>query len=369
MSSITLRYQFAPPPSPSAVPSLSPLVLGSSGADQVRGALSLEAAFKNQGRIILSSEPLDPSVEITGSTAPGVTFFTSGTSGTPKPVYKSWAELTSNVATQGNSQDRFLLTFNLVRFAGLQVFFHCLRHQCTLAVAERLLSPESFVADGSALEITHLSVTPSMLKGMLAHRADVRLKQLKQITLGGENTSPADLQFFHRAFPKVRFTRIYASSEAGACFATSDLEEGFPLSLLDRMHGGRTGVLTEGQLVLKMPNGKVLETGDYFLVRQNRLIFEGRREDFISVAGLKVSPLRIEEVIRKFPGVIACRVWGKKNIVVGEVPMAEVVGTYEPEALRAFCLTNLNKSEMPASINKVDSIKIADTGKTLRQRE
>lgn len=77
-----------------------------------------------------------------------------------------------------------------------------------------------------------------------------------------------------------------------------------------------------------------------------------RRKDMIIVNGINIYPRMIEEVLIRAPGVKECAVVGEPHPLHGEIPIAYVSTATEgagPDAaaLRALCLENLGRHEIP----------------------
>jgi long-chain acyl-CoA synthetase len=76
-----------------------------------------------------------------------------------------------------------------------------------------------------------------------------------------------------------------------------------------------------------------------------------RRKDMIIVNGMNIYPRIIEEVIIRFPGVRECAVVGEPHPLHGEIPLAYFSTAEGKEIsdhdLRAFCLDNLGRHEVP----------------------
>lgn len=367
------RPLLLPEPAAGATPALRPnaghvRVVGPARADQVAAAqLLLDAAELGAPLALAADDPAAALPELHAE--PGLVFFSSGTTGTPRPHRRSWAELEAESSPHGSPDDRYLLAYNLARYAGLQVLFHCRRHGSALIVPASLRDGASLVAAGAEHGATHLSATPSLLKQLVLLGAPARLPGLRQITLGGEHASQAALDLARRCWPGARVTAIYASSEGGACFTASDGLEGFPLSVLERGRDGRRGELDEdGQLVLALPGGRVVATGDFFERTAGRLLFRGRGEDLINVGGFKVSPVKVERVILGVPGVEECLVRGRENAVLGQVVEAEIVGAVEPASVRAACKAALERPEVPVSIRLVERLELSPAQKLVRGR-
>jgi acyl-CoA synthetase (AMP-forming)/AMP-acid ligase II len=191
---------------------------------------------------------------------------------------------------------------------------------------------------------------------------------LRQVTLGGEYATQADLDLAAKAWPDARVTSIYASTEAGAALAASDGREGFPAVAREREgKGGRRIRLTEeGEMVVTLPGGREVATGDLWEVDGDRLLFRGRNEEIINVGGLKVSPVKVERVLRGVPGVEAVRVVGRASPITGSVVVAEVVGDASQADLRAAATASLARAEQPMKYLFVDAIETSTANKVVR---
>jgi acyl-CoA synthetase (AMP-forming)/AMP-acid ligase II len=338
------------------------IVAGPGEADQRRALEAIATALAARGSLVLAADTA-PAERVLAQ--PGVTLFTSGTTGTPKAVHRPWDELAAEVSSAGGREDRFLLTYNVARYAGLQVALHCLVHGAELLVPARVDDVDAVIAAGAAA--THMSATPSLVRRIaMAHGAE-RMRALEQITLGGEYATQAVLDLAARCWPGARVTSIYASSEAGTCFAASDGLEGFPAEALGHGRAGRVGRLEDdGELVIALAAGREVRTGDFWALQDGRLIYRGRDEDLINVGGYKVSPAKVERVLLGVDGVDDCRVIGRASPVTGEVVVAELVGEFDVAAVRAACRAALERAEVPGLFRKVEAVPLTAAGKASR---
>ncbi len=338
------------------------IVAGPGEADQRRALAAIAEAFRARGPLVLAADAA-PDAPVVAQ--PGVTLFTSGTTGTPKAVHRPWDELVAEVSSAGGPDDRFLLTYNVARYAGLQVALHCVVHGAELLVPARVDDVEAVIAAGASA--THLSATPSLLRRIVMAGGAGRLTALRQITLGGEYATQAVLDLAARCWPDARVTSIYASSEAGSSFVASDGREGFPAEALAHGRAGRTGRLEDdGELVVTLAGGREVRTGDRWALQDGRLLYRGRDEDLVNVGGYKVSPAKVERVLLAVDGVEDCRVYGRPSPVTGQVVVAELVGEYELAAVRAACRAALERAEVPGLFRKVEALPLTAAGKARR---
>lgn len=95
------------------------------------------------------------------------------------------------------------------------------------------------------------------------------------------------------------------------------------------------------------------------------VVLTGRVGDMINIAGKKVNPREVEQVILRMPGVREARVWGESAGARGDVVAAAVVG--EPsvtrEAVREFCRGYLSSWKVPRVVKILDRLPLDERGK------
>ncbi len=101
------------------------------------------------------------------------------------------------------------------------------------------------------------------------------------------------------------------------------------------------------------------------------LTLHGRRKSTIVVAGLKVFPEEIEEVLNAFPDVVESRAFAAVHPRLGELPHAEVVvrpgAGLDRDALARHCAERLSPWKAPVEIRVVDAIAKTAGGKISRR--
>jgi acyl-CoA synthetase (AMP-forming)/AMP-acid ligase II len=112
-------------------------------------------------------------------------------------------------------------------------------------------------------------------------------------------------------------------------------------------------------------------TGDFgrFDAR-GHLILTGRASSFINVAGRKVQPEEVEQVLRAMPGIEDVRVIGAPDATRGEQIVACIVShspACSPLAIRQFCAARLAPHKIPRSIVRLERIPLTARGKTDRR--
>jgi len=113
-------------------------------------------------------------------------------------------------------------------------------------------------------------------------------------------------------------------------------------------------------------------TGDLArLTERGHLVITGRVSWFVNVAGRKVQPEEVEEVLRSMPGIDDVRVIGVPDPLRGEQIVACIVARGgAPGALqvRHFCAARLAPHKIPRTLVVLDHIPLTERGKTDRRR-
>ncbi len=320
--------------------------------------------------------------------APGIFLLTSGTTGLPKVVHQTLEALTSRMQAESLARNRggiWLLTYETHSFAGLQVVLSAALSEGVLVVGQGR-TPAELGRLARRYGVTHLSGTPTFWRSLLLALDSGGLPALRQITLGGEAADQATLDRLQRTFPQARVTHIYASTEAGALFSVSDGRAGFPAAWLEQeLPGGVRLRVRDGVLEVQTPSrmqGYVgdqgapwtedgwLRTGDLVEIEADRVLFRGRHDQVVNVAGLKVFPEEVEAYLLTHPVVGEARVYAIPNPLTGAVLGAEVVpaaGAPPPEVLEkellAWCLKGLPPHKVPRRFQIVEHIAVSSSWK------
>jgi acyl-CoA synthetase (AMP-forming)/AMP-acid ligase II len=114
-----------------------------------------------------------------------------------------------------------------------------------------------------------------------------------------------------------------------------------------------------------------LDTGDLGNVDADGYLWlVGRASELINRSGEKILPREIEDVLREDPGVRDAVVVGRPDPVLGEVPVAYVVGAGDDpglaDRLAERCRAALARDRQPAELTVVEQLPTTGTGKVLR---
>lgn len=280
---------------------------------------------------------------------------TSGTTGIPKVIWKSYKLILKDKKGLGSENDRWLLTYNPGRWAGLSVILHTHKNNSQL-ITPKSLGPENIL--DSIGEATHISITPSLFRKLIILDYEkLRDAPIQQLTFGGEYATQKVLNDAKSVWPNARISHIYATTELGDICVCNDGLEGIPVSKISRP----CELLDTGELIIDN-----IPTGDMWKIENNRLYFTGRLVESINVGGAKVSQSVIESVVNGVNGIRECRAYPMFNALLGEVVAIDYVGDITPIELKKILLKLLPKYAVPVKINKVDYIELTSAGKLKR---
>jgi acyl-coenzyme A synthetase/AMP-(fatty) acid ligase len=319
---------------------------------------------------------------------------TSGTTGRPKLVVHTLASLMGAIqADRPISTNVVWSTFyDIRRYGGLQILLRAALGGTSMVLSSARESTADFLARAGAHAVTHISGTPSHWRRALMSPA-AHLIAPQYVRLSGEIADQAILNQLRSFFPQASISHAFASTEAGVAFDVKDGLTGLPSSIIRltgsvemkvengslRIRSERTAsrYLNEDVSPLRDAEGFV-DTGDVLELRGDRYYFIGRRDGVINVGGLKVHPEEVEDVINRHPQVRMSLVRTRKNPLTGALVVADVVlktpcqnDSNDDRALQQdillFCREALPSHKVPAVINFVGTLAVAETGKLIRR--
>jgi acyl-coenzyme A synthetase/AMP-(fatty) acid ligase len=303
--------------------------------------------------------------------------YTSGTTGTPKPISHSLDSLSRTVVRDGTASMVWGLLYDPNRMAGLQVILQSLLSGARL-VAPPLADPlheriEALAAGG----VTALSATPTLWRRILQLPGSAELA-LEQITLGGEIADQPVLDALCHRFPDARIVHVFASTETGAAFSVRDGRAGFPVAYLSEAPRGIALEIRDGILHVHSPGASAAgadgfaSTGDIVEIVDDRVCFRGRASGVVNVGGSNVWPEEVENLLRSHPAVVDAVVTATPNALAGNLLVARVVAAPDVERaglgkqLRAFVRSNAPSTHVPATVKVVDELETSAAGKAVR---
>jgi long-chain acyl-CoA synthetase len=256
--------------------------------------------------------------------------------------------------------------------------------------------PPLFAADVRAHDATVFHGVPFMYDVLIAHLEPAAWPaSLRLLVSAGARLEPETIRGFAARFG-VKIHSFYGASEAGGiCFDQGDdvddaLIVGRPLpGVRVTLRPGEPGAPPEGGRVhvasaavalgyaglsAAEQEGFVDEgflTGDLGVFDAGgRLVLTGRVSSFINVAGRKVQPDEVEQVLRQMPEIADVRVLGAPDAKRGQMLVACLVSrtpTLTVLDVRRFCATRLAAHKIPRACLFLDEMPRDDRGKTSRR--
>lgn len=318
---------------------------------------------------------------------------TSGTTGAPKLVAHTLADLTAAIRDRSPADGAAVwgTFYDIRRYGGLQIFLRAVLGATSLVLSSAGEPVGEHLTRLARHGVTHLSGTPSHWRQALMNPA-IRKITPRYVRLSGEIADQTLLDALRTVFPNATIGHAFASTEAGVAFDVNDGLPGFPVDYVDRIRDGVEMKVVDGSLRIRsarlasryvgtqetlVDKDGFVDTGDIVERRGDRYYFVGRKDGVINVGGLKVHPEEVEAVINGHPKVRMSLVRSKKNPVTGSILVADIVVKPQnedsdtqqvgiKEDILRHCREALPRHKIPASISFVPSLSVATTGKMVR---
>ncbi len=331
--------------------------------------------------------------------------YTSGTTGRPKGAMLSHANVVSNMHAVAHHlrmspDDRTLCFLPLFHCFGQNFILNAtLNAGATLYLHERFV-PDDALAALSRDQITLLYGVPTVYILLLNH-PELRREALPalRISFSAAASLPREVAETWQERVGLPINEGYGLTESSP-FASYNHEyrfkpgtvgtpiENVELKVVD-LDGQEVPPGELGEIVIRGPNvmlgyfgkpeetaqalrGGWLHTGDIGRMDdEGYLAIVDRVKDMINVAGFKVWPREVEDVLFQHPAVRECAVIGAPDAVSGEVVKACVVlregQQVTAEALIAFCRERIASYKVPRAVEFIPALPKSPTGKVLKR--
>lgn len=312
--------------------------------------------------------------------------FTSGTTGRAKAVQQTYGNhLASARAAEAHldyhQSDRMLTVTPLFHMSGLSQVYRSAIIGSTLYVEPRFDVDRTLhliETEG----ITQLSLVSIMLQRLLD--AGLEKHCLRTLLVGGGPVPRPLLEEAERR--QLPVAQTYGMTETCSQVATL-----LPSEALS--HIGSSGraiaptvirISQDGEIEVKGPTvtsgyfeqpesdswtpDGYWKTGDLGTMKDGYLYVHDRRSDLIISGGENVYPAEIEATMLRCTGVRDVGVTKQAHPTWGEVPLAFVVGSYDPTEMQEILDSQLAKYKHPLAIHHVEDLPRNANGKLMRHR-
>jgi long-chain acyl-CoA synthetase len=253
--------------------------------------------------------------------------------------------------------------------------------------------PGRYLEDGEKYRITSMGGAPPIYVALLQH-PDIDKRDLTSVTSISSGAAPLPvevLEALNRRFPNARVGEGYGLTEV-TMGATSNPSwksgvrkvgtVGVPVfdTEIKLVDGGE--VCIRGPQVMRgyhnRPDATAevlddegwLRTGDIGVIDEDGyLSIVDRKKDMLIYKGYNVYPRDLEEILFKHPSVANAAVVGKRDVAVGELPVAFVVlkDDVDPQQVLEFVNERVVPYKKLRDIRVVDEIPVSAAGKILRR--
>src|SRR4051812_39119141 len=283
----------------------------------------------------------------------GLVMHTSGTTGAPKPVSISLANINANAdaVLSAIAPGRCLCPLPLSHIGGLMVLLRAWRSRTT-----------AVIGPADTPDVTVASLVPTQLNRLI-HRPPPHT--LECVMLGGAPADPTLLTRAREAGWPVRPS--YGLTQA--CSAVTLADVGDTESSGRPLPGLTIELAQDGEILVSGPSvvGGALATGDLGAWLDDRVVVRGRKLDTIVSGGENVMPQEVEAALLSHPAVKEAGGFGRPDPGWGEAVTAFVVGDVDAREVRDFARTRLARFKVPKTIEVVDALPRNASGKLLRR--
>ena len=316
----------------------------------------------------------------------GLVLFSSGVTDQPKAMLHDLDQLISGYRKDVVKEINSIIFLTFDHIGGIDTLLSLLSIGGTVTIPETR-DPKSICALIENHKVNVLSCSPTFLNLLILSEAykSYNLGSLQIIGFGAEQMPEFLLQKIKDIFPNVRIQQKFGTSETNAIRVKNHPTQSLFMKIDDPNIQYK---IVDHELWLKSAtqilgylnkNSEDFEdgwfkTGDVVSETDDgyfRII--GRKKEVINVGGEKVFPGEVENVILQLRSVTGCSVYGIKNLITGEIVVAEVTiitngdSTEIKKEIKEICARNLDPYKRPAKIKVVEGLTMNERFKKLRK--
>ena len=354
--------------------------IGATGWSLDEGELTL----RMQGSKNIEPEP--------GGSAVAIEMLTSGTTGAPKRIPLTRAQLEASLASALQHNEREartkpplsgtvgLVTLPIVHIGGLWSLLQSLVAARPIAMLERFTVPGWHAAVKEHRPAV-AGLPPAAMRSVLDSDIPPEdLASIRAINAGTSHVDPELVDAFYERYG-IPILIVYGATEFSGAVAGWTVKDfhtrwtdkkgsvgrafpGVGLQIVDD-DGDVLGVDQVGRLQVSSPQagppGSWVTTSDLAHMDADGFLYiDGRADDVIVRGGFKVAPETVVRALRTHPAVADAAVVPVPDRRLGQIPVAAVelrsATQADGDALRQYCRTTLTPYEVPARVFVVDAL-------------
>ncbi len=335
------------------------------------------------------------------SDQPAQIVYSSGTEGKPKALLLSHSSL-ADVVQRLNST--MLVDDSIREYIGVPVTYSFGLGRCRAVAAaggrffipKNGFSPSEIKSMLDADEINAISAVPSLWRMILKNPEIIGTagKKVKWIEIGSQYMSRSEKEQMKVIFPEAKVIQHYGLTEASrSTFLDISETEGDKLESVGKPYGDveieisidnrikirgphvAMGVIVEAEIQPIVDGNLWLTTNDNGHIKDGYLYYDGRSDDIINLAGVKVNPdqlqISVDEAIHTGNNIAICRVADSLR-GDGIFVAVEKQSRFELDTVRQTVQIELDRMGINAAsslyIQYVDKIPKTTTGKVQRNQ-
>lgn len=344
-----------------------------------------------------------------GRDALAAIFYTGGTTGFPKGVMLSHANLvTSALGTLATVPltvpgGRALLTTQMFHLSGVAVWALQLAAGGSFVILPAF-EPRAVLAAIEQHRVTFTCLVPTMLQSLLDHPAfsGYDSSSLRSLLYAGSPMSETLLGRVMKELPRTALTQAYGMTElapiatllapedhrdsdrknsVGRAAAHAEVRvvddrgepvpDGIAGEIVARGANTMLGYWNKPDQTAEALRGGWMHTGDVGYLDDGYIHLIDRLKDMIITGGSNVYPAEVENAVGAHPAVAACAVIGVPDAASGERVHAIIVtrpGRHvTAEEIRAHCQAHIAGYKVPASFEFTHALPLSAAGKVLKR--